>query len=84
MGVPYGHWKTTTFVAGLHTSGLVTPLVLDGPINGETFLAYDEQTPGADIEARDIVFMYNLGAHKIAGVRAAIEAVGAGLLYLPP
>lgn len=82
--IPHGHWKTTTFVAGLRTSGMVAPMVLDGPINGEFFQAYIDQVLVPELRRGDIVVMDNLGSHKGAGVRQAIEAVGASLLYLPP
>ncbi len=82
--VPHGHWKTTTFVAGLRNSGMVAPMVLDGPINGVAFQPYVEQVLVPDLRPGDIVVMDNLGSHKGAGVRAAIEAAGASLLYLPP
>jgi transposase len=83
-GVPHGHWKTTTFVAGLRTEGLVAPMVLDGPINGVAFQAYVDQVLVPELREGDIVIMDNLGSHKGAGVRKAIEAAGAKLLYLPP
>ena len=83
-GVPHGHWKTTTFVAALRLTGMVAPMVLDGPINGESFQAYVEQFLAPTLKRGDVVVMDNLGSHKGAGVRAAIEAVGARLLYLPP
>ncbi len=82
--IPHGHWKTTTFVAGLRNTGMVAPMVLDGPINGLSFQAYIDQVLVPDLRAGDIVIMDNLGSHKRPGIRAAIEAVGASLLYLPP
>lgn len=82
--VPYGHWKTTTFVAGLRTSGMIAPMVLDGPINGEMFQAYIDQVLVPELRPGDMVLMDNLGSHKGVGVRAAIEQAGASLLYLPP
>lgn len=82
--VPHGHWKTTTFVAGLRPTGMVAPMVLDGPINGVAFQAYVDQVLVPDLNAGDIVVMDNLGSHKGADVRKAIEAAGATLLYLPP
>jgi len=84
MGLPHGHWKTTTFVAGLRLTGMVAPMVLDGPINGRAFQAYVDQVLVPELRSGDIVIMDNLGSHKGAGVRAAIEAAGARLLYLPP
>jgi transposase len=82
--IPHGHWKTTTFVAALRTSGMVAPMVLDGPINGIAFQAYVDQVLVPELEPGDIVVMDNLGSHKGTGIRAAIEAAGASLLYLPP
>ena len=81
---PHGHWLTTTFVCGLRSSGVIAPLVLDGPMTGEAFLAYAEQFLAPALEPGDVVVMDNLQAHKVGGVRAAIEAVGASVLYLPP
>ena len=82
--IPHGHWKTSTFVAGLRTSGLTAPLIVDGAINGDIFLAYVEQMLAPTLNAGDIVIMDNLSSHKVVGVREAIEARGATLLYLPP
>jgi len=82
--VPHGHWKTTTFVAALRADGLTAPLVVDGAINGETFEAYVRQFVVRTLRPGDVVVMDNLGAHKRAGVREAIEAVGCRLLFLPP
>lgn len=82
--VPYGHWKTTTFIAGLRQDGLTAPFVIDGPINGEWFLIYVEQVLAPTLSNGEIVVMDNLASHKVAGVREAIEARGARLLYLPP
>ena len=82
-GIPHGHWKTTTF-AGLRLTGMVAPPVLDGPMNADAFLAYVEQVLVPTLRSGDVVVMDNLPAHKPAGVRRAIEATGALLLYLPP
>lgn len=82
--VPHGHWHTTTFLCGLRTTGLVAPLVLDGAINGAVFLAYVEQFLAPTLSPGDVVVLDNLSSHKVAGVREAIEARGATLLYLPP
>ena len=82
--IPHGHWKTTTFVAGLRLSGMTAPMVLDGPMNGPAFLAYVEQVLAPTLNPGDIVIMDNLAPHKSAAVRKAIEAAGARLLLLPP
>lgn len=84
VAIPHGHWKTTTFVADLRNSGMVAPMVLDGPINGVTFQAYVDQVLAPDPRPGDIVIMDNLGSHKRPGIRSAIEVAGASLLYLPP
>ena len=83
-GRPPHHWKTTTFVAGLRLTGMVAPMALDGPINGVSFQAYVDQVLVPELRPGDIVIMDNLGSHKGAGVRDAIEAAGASLLFLPP
>jgi transposase len=82
--VPHGHWKTTTVTAGLRLGGIAAPMVLDGPMNGGTFKAYVEQVLVPELASGDIVVMDNLAAHKVTGIRDAIEATGAILLYLPP
>ena len=81
---PHGHWKTTTFLAGLRSTGVVAPLVLDGPMTGEAFRAYTEQFLAPALSPGDVVVMDNLAAHKVAGVAEAIRAAGASVLYLPP
>jgi len=53
--VLHGHWKTTTFTAGLRYDGIGAPMVLDGPMNGEAFLAYVEQALVPELRPRDIV-----------------------------
>ena len=83
-GIPQGHWKTTTFVAGLRPTGMMAPMVLDGPMNRPAFLAYVQQVLVPELEPGDVVIMDNLPAHKGSQVREAIAAAGAGLLYLPP
>jgi transposase len=84
MDVPYGHWKTTTFVVGLRVSGLIAPTVVDGPMTGDVFVAYVQQQLVPALRAGDVVVMDNLSSHKRAAVRTAIEAVGAELRLLPP
>ena len=83
-GVPHGHWKTTTFTGALRLSGMTAPFVYDGAMNGNVFLAYVEQVLVPTLEPGDVVVMDNLPAHKAAGVRDAIEAARASLLFLPP
>ena len=82
--VPHGHWKTTTFVAGLRLTGLVAPFVLDGPINRDAFEVYVEKVLVPELRLGDVVVMDNLSSHKGMRVRDLIEAAGATLLYLPP
>ena len=83
-GIPKGHWKTTTFVAGLRLTGIAAPMLLDGPINRDAFQAYVEQVLVPELRPGDIVVMDNLSSHKGLAVRHAIEAAGASLLFLPP
>ena len=82
--LPHGHWKTTTFVAGLRLSGFTAPMVLDGPMTGPWFVAYVEQVLAPTLRSGDVVIMDNLPPHKSAAVRALIEATGARLALLPP
>ena len=82
--VPHGHWKTTTFTAGLRLDGLTAPMLLDGPMNGAAFLAYVEQVLVPTLVPGDLVIMDNLPAHKVSGVKQAIEAAGATRVLLPP
>jgi transposase len=81
--VPQGHWKTVTFVAALRHNKMTAPMVIDGPMNGEIFLAYVEQCLAPTLKLDDMVVMDNLPAHKVPGVKQAIEAAGATLHYLP-
>ena len=84
MGVPHGHWKTTTFVAGLTAQGIVAPFVLDGPINRVAFETYVDKVLVPDLRPGDVVVMDNLSSHKGPRVRDLIQAAGADLLFLPP
>ena len=81
--IPWGHWQTTTFVAGLRTTGLTAPMVIEGAMDGDAFKAYVKQLLVPSLKPRDIVIMDNLSSHKVAGVREAIKAAKASLLYLP-
>jgi len=82
--VPFGHWKTSTFIAALRHNRVTAPLLLDGPMNGASFLAYVEQVLAPTLKRGDIVIMDNVSIHKVAGVREAIGTRGATLFYLPP
>lgn len=82
--VPHGHWQTTTFTGALRLSGMTAPMLLDGPMDGAAFIAYVEQVLAPTLRPNDVVIMDNLPPHKAAGVRIAIEGVGAQLRYLPP
>jgi len=84
VGVPHGHWKTTTFIAGLTTRGMIAPFVLDGPINRSAFETYVERVLAPELRPGDIVVMDNLSSHKGPKMREMVEAAGASLLYLPP
>lgn len=82
--VPHGHWHTTTFVAGLRHADLSAPMVADGAMTGALFLKYVQEFLCPTLRPGDIVIADNLRSHKVAGVNAAIEAVGARIRYLPP
>lgn len=81
---PFGRWQTSTFLAALRVTGLSAPGIFDGAIDGPSFLAYIEQILVPTLHPGDRVIADNLSAHKVAGVRRAIEQAGATLWYLPP
>lgn len=82
--VPHGHWKTTTFVAGLRADGLVAPTVIDGAMNGDVFVAYVQQVLVPTLRAGDIVVLDNLSSHKRVAAVRAITGAGCAVVYLPP
>jgi transposase len=84
LRVPFGAWKTLTFVAGLRCDGMTAPMMINGAMNGETFSAYVEQCLVPTLKRGDIVVMDNVAIHRVPGVREAIEAADATLRYLPP
>ena len=84
MGVPHGHWKTTTFIGALTLRGFIAPFVIDGPINRLAFETYVEKVLVPELRKGDVVVMDNLTGHKGPRVRQLIEAAGASLFYLPP
>lgn len=81
--VPYGHWQSSTFIAALRHDRIIAPMLLDGPMDGNAFVEYVKQVLSPELKAGDMVICDNLSSHKVAGVREAIEARGAELLYLP-
>ena len=82
--VPHGHWKTTTFVAALRADGLTAPMVIDGAMNGDLFVAYAQQVLVPTLRAGDIVVLDNLSSHKRVAAVRAIEGAGCSVVYLPP
>jgi hypothetical protein len=81
---PLGGWQTSTFVAGLRHHRLTTPMVADGPMDGEMFLAWVEQFLCPTLKSGDIVILDNLSSHKVDGIKEAVALAGATVLYLPP
>ncbi len=81
---PHGHWETTTFVGALRRCRLTAPMVTDGPMDGEMFLAYVRKFLCPTLQPGDSVILDNLSSRKVAGVEAAITVTGATVLYLPP
>ena len=82
--IPYGRWRTTTFIAGLRHDEIIAPFVLDGPIDGTSFLDYVVKVLVPDLKPGDVVVLDNLSSHKSEAIKAAIEAAGAALMFLPP
>jgi transposase len=82
--VPHGHWKTTTFVAALRADGLTAPMVIDGAMTGDLFVAYVRQVLAPTLRPGDVVVMDNLQCHKRTEAIRAIEGAGARAAFLPP
>ena len=82
--VPFGHWKTMTFIAALRYDRISAPWVIDSPINGELFTLYVEKVLAPTLAPGEVVILDNLGSHKGKSARNAIRAKGAHLLFLPP
>ena len=82
--VPWGHWKTVTFVAGMRLDGFTAPFVIDCAMNGAIFVEYVQQCLAPSLKPGDIVVIDNLPAHKRDEVHTILEAAGATLRYLPP
>ena len=80
---PFGRWKTLTFIAALRCDRITAPVLFDGPINGQSFLAYVQDALVPTLQADDIVVMDNLGSHRGKAVRRAIRKAGAKLIFLP-
>lgn len=81
---PAGLWQTSTLVAAICLDGVVAPMVIDGPLNGDSFAQYVETSLVAELEPGNIVVMDNLPVHKNNRVAVAIEAAGCTLVFLPP
>ena len=82
--VPHGHGHTTTFVAGLRHDDITAPMVADGAMTGALFLQYVQEFLCPTRHPGDIVIANTVRRHKVAGVKEALEAVGAHIRYLPP
>jgi transposase len=83
-GIPSGHWQTVSILSAIGTAGLVATMTVEAPTDGDVFLCFLEQVLGPQLTAGQTVVMDNLAAHKVPGVREALRARGADLLYLPP
>jgi transposase len=82
--VPGGHWKIVTVISAIRLDGPFAASSVVGPTDGDLFRTYVQQVLAPQLRAGDVVVMDNLSPHKAAGVRQAIEAVGASVRYLPP
>jgi transposase len=82
--IPWGNYQTSTLICGIRLQGPCAPWLFEGPMNGEMFLAWVEQGLAPHLRAGEVVILDNLATHKMRGVREAIQARGAQLLYLPP
>ena len=82
--IPHGHYQTSTLISGIRLDGPCAPWLFQGPMNGEMFLAWITQGLAPTLRPGEVVILDNLATHKIRGIREALEAAGARLLYLPP
>ncbi len=82
--IPHGHYQTSTLISGVRLGGPCAPWLFDGAMNGEMFLAWVREGWARTLHPGDVVILDNLSTHKIRGVREALVAAGARLLYLPP
>src|ERR1700691_4427615 len=84
LQLPFGRWKTLTFIAALRHDRIDAPWVINGPINGALFRLYIEKVLAPTLSPGDVVVLDNLGSHKGKAARAAVRSRGAHLLFLPP
>lgn len=82
--VPVNYGASLTIIGALGSTGLEARMTVEGATDGEVFLAYVKRILSPTLRAGEIGIMNNLGAHKVDGIREAIEARGARLLSLPP
>jgi transposase len=82
--VPQNYGENITMVACLSEAGLSAPMTVEGAVDGAVFLVYVEQVLAPTLVKGDVVVMDNLRAHKVKGIKEAIEARGAKVIYLPP
>jgi len=82
--VPYGHWKTQTFIAGLRCHSLIAPWVIDRPMNRQLFETYIETQLAPCLSKGDVVILDNLSSHKSAKAAQTLKDIGAWFLFLPP
>ena len=82
--IPGGHWGTSTLVHAVGLDGTRAAMVLDGPLNSTCFTGFCEQFLAPALQPGDLVVLDNLGSHKSPAAVAAVEKVGARMIYLPP
>jgi transposase len=82
--IPHGHYQPSTLIAGIRREDPCAPWLIEGPMNGEMFLAWVRQGLAPALRPGEVVILDNLATHKIRAVREALEAAGARRLYLPP
>ena len=83
---PHGHWKTTTLLSAIRLDGVIeqATVIVDGPMNTDTFEAYAERCLAPSLRVGDVVVMDNLSSHKSTATRRVIEQADAALWFLPP
>jgi len=82
--VPGGKWHVSTLVQAIGLDGIRAAMILDGPINAQSFAGFCRWLLIPALHPGDLVVMDNLSSHHSATVIPTIEAVGARVVYLPP
>jgi len=80
---PRNRGTVLTMIGSLSIDGMGPLMTIEGGTSGDVFLAYIESCLGPVLRPGDVVVLDNVGAHRDARVRAAVETRGARLKFQP-